>query len=68
MHHLMRHRILQMALVPQHVRTNHDTVLRIEPAALRRLAPSTPHVVFVDVLPQQIDVVPHEPDHGAVLE
>ena len=67
-HHLMRHGILHVAAVPELVRAQQDAVLWVEAAALRGSAAPAPHVLGVQIVAQQVDVVAHEADDGRVLQ
>lgn len=68
MNHLMRHGILQMTSIPKLVRAKQDTVLGVEATTLRRSAPSTAHIVRIEVMAQEVDIVAHEADDGRVLQ
>ena len=49
MHHLVRQCILQMAPVPELIRTQHDAMVYMEPATLLRRAHPTMHIARVQV-------------------
>ena len=59
----MRHRILQMASIPQRIRTYSDAIFRIEPPRLLRRTSPTPHIPTMDIPAQLVDIVAHEPNY-----
>lgn len=70
MHHLMGHRILDMAPIPHLVRAQQDAILRIEATALVRRAPPTPDVLAVQIMvrAQRADLLAQEADGRRVFE
>ena len=68
MHHLMRHGILHMPPIPKLVRTQQNPILGIKPSTLSRSAASTAHILRVQVVAQEVDVVAHEAHDGRVLQ
>ena len=59
----MRHRILQMAPIPQRVCAYSNTVFRIESPRLPRRTSPTPHIPTMNIPAQLIDIVPHKPNY-----
>jgi len=77
MHHLMRQRIFQMRPTPHLIRTDQDPMAGTKPASLSphvalvvdaRRAPSTNHIVFVNLAVQQPDLLAQEDDGRRVGE
>lgn len=68
MHHLMRHGILQMAPIPELVCAQQDAVIRVEATTLGRGAAPAAHVLSIEIVAQQVEVVAHEAHDGRVLQ
>lgn len=68
MDHLMCHGILHMTAIPELVCAQQNAVVGVKATTLSRRAASTAHIGGVQIVAEQVDVVPHEANDGRVLQ